>query len=130
MSALLTREARELIDLPEPAVLATVNDDGTPHTCVMWVARDGDRRLMSTKPARRRYRDLQRRPRASVLVDSRRQPRRYVEVRGRAQLGGEGARELMLRLAGAYLGGEHTSWPDEDERALIRIIPDRALMHG
>lgn len=127
--AILPPQARELIDLPEPAVLATRNADGTPHQCVMWVGRDGDHLLMSTKAHRRQYRNLLADPRASLVIYSRATPRIYAYIRGRAELGGPGADELILALASAYLGHTHASWTDEDERALIRIVPDRVAMH-
>jgi PPOX class probable F420-dependent enzyme len=125
----LPAEARELIDAPEPAVLGTLNPDGSPHLCVMWVAREGDELLMSTKAHRRQYRNLQRDPRVSVALYSRPLPRRYVEIRGRAELGGAGAEQLILELARAYTGREHDSWSDEDARALIRIIPEYVGLH-
>jgi PPOX class probable F420-dependent enzyme len=121
--------ARELLDVPEPAVLGTLNADGSPHLCVMWVAREGDELLMSTKAHRRQYRNLQRDPRASVVLYSRPLPRRYVEIRGRAELGGAGAEQLILVLARAYTGHEHDGWSDQDERVLIRIIPEYVGLH-
>jgi PPOX class probable F420-dependent enzyme len=125
----LPADARELIDLPEPAVLGTRNGDGSAHLCMMWVAREGNELLMSTKAHRRQYQNLQRDPRATLLLYSRPLPRRYVEIRGRAELGGEGADELILELARAYLGREMANWNDQDERALIRIIPEHVGLH-
>jgi PPOX class probable F420-dependent enzyme len=121
--------ARELIDAPEPAILGTLNADGSTHLCVMWVAREGDALLMSTKAHRRQYRNLQRDARASVVLYSRPLPRRYVEIRGRAELGGAGAEQLILVLARAYTGHEHDGWSDQDERVLIRIIPEHVGLH-
>jgi PPOX class probable F420-dependent enzyme len=128
--AILPPQARALIDRPEFAILGTINPDGSPHQCVMWVGRDGDHLLMSTKAHRRQYRNLLADPRASVLVQSREKPEVYVDVRGRAELGGSGANELILTLASAYLGRTAARWTDEEERSLIRIVPERVLLHG
>lgn len=130
----LPAAARALIDAPEPAVLATLNRDGTQHLCVMWVARDGDELLMSTKEHRRQYANLHERPRASVLVYERAHPLRYVAIAGRALLGGrtrtgETAQELIARLNREYLGEDADPWPPEDVRTLIRIVPDRVNLH-
>jgi PPOX class probable F420-dependent enzyme len=125
----LPQGARELLDAREPAVLATVDSDGSPRMCVMWVARDGDHLLMSTRSHRRQYSNLQRDARASVLVYSRPLPRRYVHIRGRAELGGEGADELIRELSQAHLGVPHSPSIDYGERALIRIIPDHVALH-
>ncbi len=84
---------------------------------------------MSTRAQRRAYSNLQRDQRASVLIYSRAVPRRYVQVRGTAELGGPGAGELIDRLSLAYLGIEHSPHIDYAERALIRIIPERVSVH-
>ena len=73
MSAILAGRARELIDRPSRRF---TRDDGSPRTCVMSVARDGDDLPMSTKPRRPQHRNLQRRPRASIVARSRELPRR------------------------------------------------------
>jgi PPOX class probable F420-dependent enzyme len=129
VSAALPAQARELIDTPEPAVLGTLNPDGSTHLCMMWVAREGDHLLMSTRAHRRQYANLERDPRASVLVYSRLLPRRYVDIRGRAELGGAGADELIRRLSLAYLGREHSTLIDYEPRAMIRVLPEHVRMH-
>lgn len=130
MSATLPAQARELIDTPEPAVLGTLNADGSMHLCVMWVAREGDHLLMSSRAHRRQYVNLERDPRASVLIYSRPLPRRYVDIRGRAQLGGDGADELIQRLSLSYLGTRHSPLIDYEPRSMIRIIPEHVGVHG
>lgn len=128
-AARLPALARELIDTPEPAVLGSIEVDGSVHACVMWVAREGDHLLMSTRAHRRQYRNLQRDPRASVLIYSRPLPRRYVHIRGRAELGGAGADELIHRLSVSYIGVEHSPQIDYAPRALITIIPEHVRVH-
>ena len=78
----LPPEARALIDTPEFAVLSTINPDGSQHQCVMWVARDGDDLLMSTRRGRPQHRNLLADARASVLVYARARPTTYVTVSG------------------------------------------------
>jgi PPOX class probable F420-dependent enzyme len=64
----LNAEIRRLLDGRHFAVLATINPDGGPQTSAMWVGRDGDEVLFSTVAGRRKHRNLQRDPRASVTV--------------------------------------------------------------
>jgi hypothetical protein len=42
MGTVLTAAAKKILDDIDPAVLATVNPDGSPQTSVVWVGRDGD----------------------------------------------------------------------------------------
>src|SRR3954453_15164978 len=71
MSIALNDEIRRLLDGPNYAVLATINPDGGPQTSAMWAGRDGDDVLFSTVAGRRKHRNLERGPRASVsLLDS------------------------------------------------------------
>lgn len=68
MGITLNDEIRRLLDGRHFAVLATINPDGGPQTSAMWVARDGDDVLFSTVAGRRKHRNLERDPRASVTV--------------------------------------------------------------
>ena len=78
MGIALNDEIRRLLDGRHFAVLATINPDGGPQTSAMWVARDGDDVLFSTVAGRRKHRNLQRDPRASVTVIDSEDPYNYV----------------------------------------------------
>ena len=83
MAITLNDEIRRLLDGRHFAVLATINPDGGPQTSAMWVGRDGDDVLFSTVAGRRKHRNLERDPRASVTVIDSADPYNYVELRGR-----------------------------------------------
>ena len=85
MGIALNDEIRRLLDGRHFAVLATINPDGGPQTSAMWVGRDGDDVLFSTVAGRRKHRNLERDPRASVVLDSD-DPYNYVELRGRVTI--------------------------------------------
>ena len=82
MGITLDDEIRRLLDGRHFAVLATINPDGAPQTSAMWVGRDGDDVLFSTVAGRRKHRNLERDPRASVTVLDADDPYNYVELRG------------------------------------------------
>ena len=68
MGIALNDEVRRLLDGRHFAVLATINPAGAPQTSAMWVARDGDDVLFSTVAGRRKHRNLERDPRATVTL--------------------------------------------------------------
>ncbi|MBL7253148.1 TIGR03618 family F420-dependent PPOX class oxidoreductase [Paractinoplanes lichenicola] len=120
---------RELLDRPEFGVLTTLDPDGTAHSTVMWVGREGDELVLASKDGRRQVRNLRRDSRATVLVYDRAKPTRYAEIQGAASVHDEGGRELVDRLARRYVGADHEVGTEAEEngRVLIRIVPERVL---
>lgn len=125
--------ARELLDRPTFATLATIDADGRPRQCLMWVARAGDELLLASKRGRRQVANLERDPRATLLLFDAERPVRYVELRGRATVEDDGARELIERLSRAYTGRGHdgpADAPGEADRCVVRVRIERAIAHG
>jgi PPOX class probable F420-dependent enzyme len=128
MTAEFNDAVRELLDLPNPAVLATINPDGSPQTSVVWVAREGDDLLISTAAGRRKERNLRRDPRVSLTVYDQADPQRYAEIRGRASVTADAGRALAVRLAEEYegpgAGEEYLRLPPEVIRVVVRVKPE------
>ncbi|MCD0484938.1 PPOX class F420-dependent oxidoreductase [Streptacidiphilus sp. ASG 303] len=131
MPTTLGEAARRLFDDANPAVLGTVNPDGSPQTSVVWVARDGDDLLVSTAAGRWKERNIRRDPRVSLTVHDRHDALRYVEVRGTAAVTEDVGRALAVRLAEEYegpgAGQEYLDLPPETVRVVVRITPHRVL---
>ncbi|MFB9365795.1 PPOX class F420-dependent oxidoreductase [Kitasatospora sp. NPDC001664] len=131
MTVILNDAVRALLDAPVVAVLATVNPDGAPQTSVVWVGRDGDDLLISSTAGLRKVRNLERDPRASVIVYDPADPLRYVELRGRATVTEDAGRALAVTVAELYegpgAGREYLELPPEVQRVAIRITPERVL---
>ena len=114
----LSPETVRLLDGPNYAVLATINSDGSPHTSVMWVGRDGDDLLMSTVEGRVKHRNMARDPRVSVTVLDQANPDTYVELRGSVTMTPEIDHEVERRLSWKYDGKD----PDEDDPGFVRVV--------
>jgi PPOX class probable F420-dependent enzyme len=118
---------KALADAATYVTLATIQPDGAPRMTVLWVDRDGDDLLLSTVRGRAKERDIARDPRVGLLFLDQRDPYSYVEVRGTATLTEEGGRDLIDRLALKYTGVRYR-WDDPDEeRLVIRVVPERVL---
>ena len=128
MTAVLNEAVRRLLDDPNPAVLATINPDGSPQTSVVWVGRDGDELVISSAAGRRKDRNLGRDPRVSLSVYDQQDPDIYAEIRGKATVTEDAGRALAVRLAEEYEGpgaGEvYLQLPPEVIRVVIRIVPE------
>ena len=118
MGMSLNDEIRRLLDGRHFAVLATINPDGAPQTSAMWVGRDGDDVLMSTVAGRRKHRNLERDPRASVTILDSDDPYNYVELRGTATLSEDVGRAFDIGLSWKYDGTD----PDPDRPGAVRLI--------
>ena len=118
MGIALNEEIRRLLDGRHYAVLATINPDGGPQTSAMWVGREGDDVLMSTVVGRRKYRNLERDPRASVTILDSNDPDMYVELRGRISFEPDVDRAFDTSLSHVYDGRD----PDPDPPGAIRVI--------
>jgi PPOX class probable F420-dependent enzyme len=118
MGIRLSESACKLIDGHNYAVLATVNPDGSPHTSVMWVGRDGDDLLMSTVEGRAKHRNMLRDSRVSVTVIDSADPENYVELRGRASMIPDVGRRNDTWLSWKYDGKD----PGEDRPGAVRVV--------
>ena len=123
----LPDRAREWLDARAFVSLATVNRDGSPHSSVHWVGRDGDDILLSTVRGRRHATNVERDPRISVLLIGA-DPYEYLEVRGTATVTEEGGRELIDDLHEKYRGSRpYPSDVPGAVRLLVRLPPEHVV---
>ena len=123
----LTDAQKELLDEKHLGVVTDLMPDGTPHSTVVWVDRDGDVVQFNTARGRLKTRNLERDPRISLVVFDPANPfQRTVAVRGRAQFVDEGADAHIDRLARKYMGADSYPFRRPGEvRVTVRVIPDR-----
>ena len=129
MTATIPDEVLAILDAPEFATMATINPNGYPHLSVVWVERDGNDLLVSTIKGRRKYLNMERDPKVTLLVYPKDDPYTYVEVRGTVSLTEEGGRELIDRLNQQYTGTERFLGDDGTDhvRIVCRITPDKVV---
>jgi PPOX class probable F420-dependent enzyme len=134
MGVSLNQAVRRLLDDPNPAVLATINADGSPQTSVIWVGREGDELVISSAAGRRKDLNIRRDPRVSLSVYDQQDSEVYAEIRGRATVTEDAGRALAVRLAEEYEGpgaGEtFLALPPEIVRVFIRIVPEHVAGHA
>jgi len=99
-------EIDELMRRPNPAVVATVRPDGSPHTVATWYLWDGERVLLNMDVSRARLGFMRRDPRISLTVLDAESWYRQVTVLGRvAELVDDDGLADIDRLSRHY-GGE------------------------
>jgi PPOX class probable F420-dependent enzyme len=125
----LSPEQARLLEEPNFATVATLNPDGSPQLSIVWIDWDGEHVLFNTAAGRAKPRNLERDPRASVLVVDRVDGYRWLAARGRADITTEGADAHIDRMARKYTGDGWEARPGE-VRLLVRIRPEHVSAYG
>jgi PPOX class probable F420-dependent enzyme len=118
---------RELFEKPYYAVLTTLNRDGSLHSTVVWADLEDGAVAVNSAIGRRWPTNLERDPRAAVLVADPANAYYFVEVRGSASATTDGAREHADRLSMKYDGRPFPAADHERIKFLIR--PDRVRLY-
>jgi PPOX class probable F420-dependent enzyme len=80
----LPPEVDEFLRRPNPAVVASLRPDGSPHTVATWYLWDGARVLLNMDESRLRLRFMRRDPRVALTVLDEGSWYRHVSLLGRA----------------------------------------------
>jgi PPOX class probable F420-dependent enzyme len=124
MDITLNDAAREVIDGPHIAAIATSNTDGRPQSSVIFVKRDGDTVVFSTIKGRLKTRNMARDPRVSLLVVDKGKGR-YVEIRGTVEITDDPEKRLLYEMYDRYMGGMAPPPEPDAERLIVRITPEK-----
>jgi PPOX class probable F420-dependent enzyme len=101
----LPPEIDEFLRRPNPAVVASLRPDGSPHTVATWYLWDGERVLLNMDESRLRLRFMRRDPRVALTALGEEEWYRHASLLGRVAeiVEDEGLRDID-RLALHYTG--------------------------
>jgi PPOX class probable F420-dependent enzyme len=120
----LNETARDVLDGPHFAMLATSNSDGRPQSSVIFVKREGDTVVFSTIKGRLKTRNMARDPRISLLVVDK-ESGRYVEIRGSVEITDDPEKRLLFAMYDTYMGGMPPPPEPDAERVIVRVTPEK-----
>jgi PPOX class probable F420-dependent enzyme len=83
MPETLSPEAKNLIDRPNFAHLATLMPDGSPNATPVWIGREGDRVVICTSETSLKGKNTKRDPRVAVSIVDFTNPYEELQIRGR-----------------------------------------------
>lgn len=92
----------DLLTRPICGVLTTMGPDGRPESSLVWVDHDGTCACINTTLERRKGRNLQADPKASLLVVDPANTGRFIQIRGDIELVTDGALEHLDALTRRY----------------------------
>ncbi|HEX7745116.1 MAG TPA: PPOX class F420-dependent oxidoreductase [Micromonosporaceae bacterium] len=126
--AKLTSDDVALLNEPNLAHVATLDEDGTPHVTPVWVDTDGEHILFNTAKGRVKYNNVVRNPAVAISVVDKHDDFRTLWVKGSAELVEEGADAHIDRLAKKYLGKDTYPYRKPGEqRVIVRVRPTKRL---
>jgi PPOX class probable F420-dependent enzyme len=125
MAKLAEKPRRFLDESPHVGVVTTLREDGSPHSTIVWVDVEDGKVSFNTARGRTKTKNLERDPRASLLVVDPDNAYKWVAVSGPAELTEEGADAQIDKLAKKYLGKDEYPWRNSDEqRVKVLIEPE------
>ena len=129
MTTIEDPQVGRLLAEPNHAVVSTFNDDGSVHSAVVWIDVLDGKPALNSGVGRKWPTNLERDPRATVLVYDQGNPYEYVELRGRAQGRTDGADEHIDRLAKKYLGVDSYPYRTDAEQRITYLVDADRVRH-
>jgi len=131
MGKLKAKPRAFLAESPYVGVATTLREDGSPHSTIVWVDVEGDKVSFNTARGRLKPKNLERDPRASLLMVDPNDSYKWVAVSGPAELTEEGADAQIDKLAKKYLGKDEYPWRNPAEtRVKVLIEPEKVDASG
>ena len=118
----LPDDVRDLLAKPNPAVIATLAQDGRPVSVATWYLLDGDRILVNMDEGRKRLDHLRRDPRVSLTALDEAGWYTHVSVQGRVvEMADDVDLEGIDRIARHYTGAPYRTRDRKRVNAWIEI---------
>jgi PPOX class probable F420-dependent enzyme len=134
MAKLTEAQAAFIRDNAFYGVVTTLRPDGSPHSTVVWVTEEDGKVLFNTAYPRVKARELERDPRASVVVVDPGNGYRWVAVSGTVELTTDGAKADIDELSRKYDGIDYPNHEKGESigetRVTARLTPEKIQGYG
>ncbi|HEX6461531.1 MAG TPA: PPOX class F420-dependent oxidoreductase [Thermoleophilaceae bacterium] len=118
----LPSQLEEFLTQPNPAVIASLRPDGSPHTAATWYLWEGGRVLVNMDESRKRLEYIRADPRVSITVMGRGDDwYHHVTLVGRASLEPDPALEGIDRICRHYMGDAYSARDQRRVSAWIQV---------
>ena len=132
MAVELSEKARAYLQVLRFAVLATINQDGTPQLTTMWYLLEDDGTItMNTKVGRAKERNMRRDPRISICIED---DYNFLTINGTVEMidDPEKSQHDIYRLAARYHGEDKARRQireqfSQETRVSLRLKPEHII---
>ena len=129
MANLNDPEVKRLLADANHAVISTRNPDDSILNTVVWISTEDDDVAVNSAVGRKWPANLERDPRATVLVMEQGNPYNYVEIRGTATGTEEGADEHINALTKKYINQDEYPFRQPGEQRIKFLIKPEHVRH-
>jgi PPOX class probable F420-dependent enzyme len=112
----------DLLDA-EVASLSTIGGDGFPQVTMVWFLHEDGKIKLSLNTARKKTRNLQRRPECALLIVDLENPYRYLAIRARARVEPDDDYELADAVGRKYGTDLRTRDQPDESRVAVTLEP-------
>ena len=120
MAIPLPENVRQLVDRANFAHLATLMEDGSPHSTPVWVGREGDRLMIGTGGKSLKARNTRRDPRVALSMIDFKDPYMEAQLRGRVvEQRPDSDLKILDAISVRYTGKPFPMRGPEDRIALV-----------
>lgn len=123
--------ARDLLEAPNFAYVATLDADGAPHVIPVWQHPGaGGTVELNSAEGRVWARNVERDERIALVVPDKDNPYQYVEVRGRvSEMSRDGADDHINELSKKFLGQDEYPFRKADEVRIRIVVQAERVRH-
>jgi PPOX class probable F420-dependent enzyme len=122
---------RELIEGRNFCHVATLNEDGSIHSTLVWSDLDGDAVVLNSAQGRRWPENLKRDGRAWLLIANAEDQYEYVRIDGvLEEATEEGALDVINALSEKYEGRPYPPLKPGEVRVTLKLAPERIVHRG
>jgi PPOX class probable F420-dependent enzyme len=123
---------RELIKGRNFCHVATLNEDGSVHSTLVWVDLDDDKVVLNSAQGRKWPENVKRDGKATLLIANSENPYEYVRIEGRLdEATEEGAIDVINALTKKYMDqDEYPGLHTGEVRVTLKLAPESVTHHG
>jgi PPOX class probable F420-dependent enzyme len=122
---------RELLEGRNFCHIATLNEDGSIHSTLVWSDLDGDAVVLNSAQGRRWPENLKRDGRAWLLIANAEDQYEYVRIDGvLEEATEEGALDVINALSEKYEGRPYPPLKPGEVRVTLKLAPERVVHRG
>ena len=130
MSTTIPDTHLDLLETPGTAIISTLTPDGLIQSTAVWFLYEDGQVKVSMNDSRRKLRNVQENPTATIFFIDAQNPFRTLEVRGKVDIALDADRSFAERVGAKYSADLSTFDEAGQQRYTLTFVPDPINSYG